>query len=108
MSDENSTSGALKNSGASRSENGTGTPPAPRTAEACDRARRSPRVRATQRSGCGIAVMTPKSGQVPTTTTAPLRRNLPHRGAEPRRGRRDAVDRGDVVGADHDDRGVGR
>ena len=33
------------------------------------------RVRATQRSGCGIAVITPKSGQVPTTTTAPLARS---------------------------------
>ena len=75
MSAENSTSGALWNSGASRSENGTGTPPAARTAAACARASRSPMVRATERSGCGIAVMTPKSGQVPTTTTAPLPRS---------------------------------
>ena len=67
--------GRLQNSGASRSENGTGTPPAARTAAACARASRRPRVRATQRSGCGIAVMTPKSGQVPTTTTAPLARS---------------------------------
>ena len=54
---------------------GTGTPPADRTAPACARASRSPTVRASQRSGCGIAVITPKSGQVPTTTTAPLARS---------------------------------
>ena len=79
-------SGAFRNSGASRSENGTGAPPAARTADACARARRNPRLRVTQRSGCGIAVMTPKSGQVPTTTTAPLARSrrtaLPTRRAE--------------------------
>jgi hypothetical protein len=58
-------------------------PPAERTAAACDRANRRPRLRAYQRSGWGIAVMTPKSGQVPTTTTAPLpRRRLT---ARPRR-----------------------
>ena len=75
MSWENSTSGVLRKCGANRSENGTGTPPADRTAEACARASRSPRLRATQRSGCGIVLMTPKSGQVPTTTTAPLPRS---------------------------------
>ena len=80
----------------------------PRTAAACERASRSPRVRATMRSGCGIAVMTPKSGQVPTTTTAPLARS--RRTATPSR-RADGpmpLTRGDVVGADHDHRGVRR
>ena len=47
MSSENNTSGAFWNSGDSRSENGTGTPPAARTAAACARASRSPMVRAT-------------------------------------------------------------
>ena len=86
MSSLNSTSGAFRNSGASRSENGTGTPPAARTAPACALARRNPNVRATVRSGCGIAVITPKSGHVPTTTTAPLSRKrrtaLPSRRAD--------------------------
>ena len=45
-----------------------------RTSPACARASRSPRDRAVQRSGCGMAVMTPRSGQVPTTTAAPPRR----------------------------------
>ena len=86
MSSENSTSGACRNSGASRSENGTGRPPADRTAPACARANRRPRLRATHRSGCGIARTTPKSGHVPTTTTAPLPRSrrtaLPSRRAD--------------------------
>ncbi|OKH71880.1 hypothetical protein EB74_24425 [Mycobacterium sp. SWH-M5] len=79
MSSLNSSSGVLWNSGVSRSENGTGTPPAARTACACARANRSPRLRAYERSGCGMAVMTPKSGHVPTTTAAPaaLRRRTP-------------------------------
>jgi hypothetical protein len=52
----------------------------------CERARRRPRLRVTQRSGCGIALMRPKSGHVPTTTTAPLARSrrtaLPSRRAD--------------------------
>lgn len=61
---------------ASRCPSGTGTPPAALTAAVWARASRTPRVCASARSGCGMAVMTPRSGQVPTTTTAPRVRNL--------------------------------
>src|ERR1700681_4962662 len=98
MSCENRTSGALWNSGASRSENGTGAPPADRTAAAWERARRNPRLRdggeeAEDRAGAhdddGAAAPKPS-----------------HRPAQPACRRSDAVRLGDVVGADHDDRRV--
>ena len=76
LSSENSSSGACRNSGASRSASGTGTPPAARTADGLRTGQpQAQRAGACQRSGCGIAVMTPKSGHVPTTTTAPLARS---------------------------------
>ena len=81
-------------------------PRAPPTA--CARARRKPEGAGTERSGCGIAVMTPKSGQVPTTTTAPLARSRRTAAPSRRADGADAVERGDVVGADHDDRRVRR
>ncbi len=108
MSSENSSSGACRNSGASRSENGTGTPPAARTAPACARASRSPRLRATHRSGCGIALMTPKSGHVPTTTTAPLPRSRRTALASRRADGPMPFSLRDVVGTDHDHRGIRR
>ena len=51
--------------------------------------------------------MMPKSGQVPTTTTAPLARSRLTASPSRRADCGDAVEHGDVVGADHDDRGVG-
>ena len=101
-------SGAWRNSGVGQIGR-TAPPhrPPPARQRPGARARRSPRVRATVRSGCGIAVMTPKSDTCP-----PRRRRRWPAGVGPRR-RADeptvgAVQGGDVVGADHDDRRIRR
>ena len=46
-----------------------------RVASPWARANRSPQLRTTVRNGCGIAVTMPRSGQVPTTTSAPAVRS---------------------------------
>ncbi len=107
MSCENSTSGALWNSGASRSENGTGMPPAARTSAACARASRNPRLRATQRSGWGIARDHAEIGAGADHHDRAAGSQSPHRPPHPSSRRSDAVRLGDVVGADHDHGGVG-
>ena len=64
--------------------------------------------RAIQRSGWWTGSTVPRSGQVPTTTSAPAARSRRTASVEvaDRRGGRHPV--GDVVGADHDHRDVGR
>ena len=86
----------------------TERPPASTTAIDCAAASRRDHDRATWRSGGGIGVTVPRSGQVPTTTSTPSSTQPPDRLAEVAHRLRRQHRVRHVVGADRDHGDVGR
>ena len=100
-------SGRSTNCGLTSRTSATATPPAATVARSCSAASRRDQVLSIERSGCGIGVSTPKSGQVPDDDRDVARRQVRHRVAEARRRPAGRHHVADVVAADQDHHRVG-